>query len=297
MWKELWDNPHWMKVKLFKCLVQQRKILTWDNLRKRGFFGPSRCHLCGDQEETTNHILNRCSFTTTLWNWVGDVFEQTDRHDCNNRIFKGKASPVNNILKLILKQLKETIHILGGVTTGKPIRKREAKILEKLELKVNLPCGSIQINKNTSAEKTFWQPPSQGFVKFNIDGTSKGNSREAGYGGVMRDEEGNIQVIFHSYLGRATNNIAELMAMELCLETLLKYNIHNVIIEADSELVINLVKRINVGAAPEKISGHWWLLQVYQRIQSHLRVLRTLRLVHVRRESNKVVNWLANEGV
>lgn len=48
--------------------------------------------------------------------------------------------------------------------------------------------------------------------------------------------------------------MAELMAMELCLEILLKYNIQNVIIEADSELVINSVKRINVGTALEKIS-------------------------------------------
>ena len=69
-----------MKVKLLKWLVQQGKILTWDNLRKRGFVGPSRYHLCGLQEETTNHLLNRCSFTTTLWNWVGDVFEKTDIH-------------------------------------------------------------------------------------------------------------------------------------------------------------------------------------------------------------------------
>lgn len=113
----------------------------------------------------------------------------------------------------------------------------------------------------------------------------------------MRDEEGNIQIIFHSYLGKAINNMAELMAMEVCLEILLKYNIHNVIIETDSELVINSVKRINVGAAPEKISGHWWLLQVYKRIQAHLRMLRTLRLVHVRREANKVADWLANDGV
>eukprot|EP00253_Pinus_taeda_P033272 PITA_33272 len=60
-WKEIWDNPHWIKVKLFKWLVHQGKILTWDNLRKRGFVGPSRCHLCGQQEETTNHLLNRCS--------------------------------------------------------------------------------------------------------------------------------------------------------------------------------------------------------------------------------------------
>jgi len=91
--------------------------------------------------------------------------------------------------------------------------------------------------------------------------------------------------------------MAELMAMELCLEILLKYNIQNVNIEVDSELVINSVKRINVGVALEKISKHWRLLQVYQIIQTHLRMLRTLRLVHVRREANKVANWLANERV
>lgn len=36
--------------------------------------------------------------------------------------------------------------------------------------------------------------------------------------------------------------MAELMAMELCLEILLKHSIHNAITEANSELVINLVK-------------------------------------------------------
>ena len=82
---------------------------------------------------------------------------------------------MSNILKIILKQLKETVHILGGVNTRKLIGQREARILEKLELKVHLPWCSMQINKNTSAKKAFWQPPSQVFLKFNIDGASKGN--------------------------------------------------------------------------------------------------------------------------
>lgn len=73
----------------------------------------------------------------------------------------------------------------------------------------------------------------------------------------MRDEEGNIQVIFYSYLGKATNNMTELMVMELCLETLLRHNIQNFFIEDDSELVINSVKRINIGVTPKRISGHW----------------------------------------
>ena len=39
-WKEIWENPHWMKVKPFKSLVHQGKILTWENLKKRAFVGP-----------------------------------------------------------------------------------------------------------------------------------------------------------------------------------------------------------------------------------------------------------------
>ena len=67
----------------------------------------------------------------------------------------------------------------------------------------------------------------------------------------MRDEEGNIQAIFYNYLGKATNNMVELIAMELLLEILLRHNIQNVIIEADSELVINSVKEINTGDQKE----------------------------------------------
>ena len=110
----------------------------------------------------------------------------------NNSIFKEKASPVSNILKLVLKQLKEIVHVLGGVATGKPIAQIEARILEKLELRVIHPHSSMQIIKKISIEKSSWQPHPHGFVKFNIDRASEGNMREAGYGGVLRDEEGNI---------------------------------------------------------------------------------------------------------
>ena len=95
---------------------------------------------------------------------------------------------MSNILKLILKQLKETVHILGGVATGKPIGKREAKILKKLKLNVHPPQGSMQINKKSLTDKSSWQPPSHGFLKFNIDRASKRNPGEVGYGGVLRDE-------------------------------------------------------------------------------------------------------------
>jgi len=36
---------------------------------------------------------------------------------------------------------------------------------------------------------------------------------------------------------------------------------------------------------------------VYYQIQSHLIILRTLSFVHMRRDANKVAEWLTNEGV
>jgi len=43
IWKDLWRHQGWMKIKLFMWLVQHRKLLTWDNIQKRGVLGPSRC--------------------------------------------------------------------------------------------------------------------------------------------------------------------------------------------------------------------------------------------------------------
>jgi len=42
-WKNLSRHQGWMKIKLFMWLDQHKKILIWDNIRKRGVLGPSRC--------------------------------------------------------------------------------------------------------------------------------------------------------------------------------------------------------------------------------------------------------------
>ena len=83
VWKKLWQNSQWMKIKLFSWLVHQRKILTWENLLKKGFIGPSNCYLCGTDEETIEHLLNLCPFTSKVWDWVASIFRQTDRDSLN----------------------------------------------------------------------------------------------------------------------------------------------------------------------------------------------------------------------
>ena len=108
---------------------------------------------------------------------------------------------------------------------------------------------------------------------------------------------GKIKKIFHGHLGKATNNMVELMELKQCLEILVDSNSHNVIIEEDSKLIIRVAKKICNGSSPDKVSKHWKLLQVFHHIYSHLQTLKTVRFVHVKRKANMLVNRVANEGV
>jgi len=146
-------------------------------------------------------------------------------------------------------------------------------------------------------EKEFWHPPPKGYLKCNIDGASKNNLGTTDYGGVLRDEEGKIIFSFHYNLGKATKNMAELMAFDKCLEILKLNHSSNVLIEADSEISINEVKKMSYGTTQERVSKHWRLIQVYQRIQKHLLSLQTVSFNHVWRKANKLADLLADHGV
>ena len=58
--------------------MMHRKILTSENLLSKGFIGPSRCFLCGVEDETINHLLNSCKLVASVWDWMEEIFRQTD---------------------------------------------------------------------------------------------------------------------------------------------------------------------------------------------------------------------------
>eukprot|EP00253_Pinus_taeda_P034910 PITA_34910 len=177
IWKDLWKRQGWIKIKLFMWLVQNRKILTWDNIRKRGVLGPSRCQLCEAQEETMEHLLNNCISTSRLWDSFATIFQQTDRDkgsiintlnkwrrnfsdyevlgsawaitpgfiiwnvwkERKNRIFKNERRPSQCLSEQILKQLKETVGTIVCNLPKDPPSVAELRMLSELGLQGLIP--------------------------------------------------------------------------------------------------------------------------------------------------------------
>ncbi len=58
----LWKIRAPLKVKIFVWLVLGKRVLTADNLLKRGWNGEGRCTFCADGNETGEHLFLTCQF-------------------------------------------------------------------------------------------------------------------------------------------------------------------------------------------------------------------------------------------
>ena len=100
----------------------------------------------------------------------------------------------------------------------------------------------------------------------NFDGVAKGNPGMTGMGGVIRDSGSNIIWLYVGSMGKSTNNAAEFRAPENGLEILRHERMTNTIVEGESTLVINTVKRLQNGTRVGKVQRHWRLAHSLQKI-------------------------------
>lgn len=82
-----------------------------------------------------------------------------------------------------------------------------------------------------------------GTLKVNTDGSSRGNPRHAGVGGVGRDSFGNVIFLFFVYKRLHTNNSMEAVAVLWALERGCALGWRRIIYEFGSQVVIDMLNR------------------------------------------------------
>jgi ribonuclease HI len=123
-----------------------------------------------------------------------------------------------------------------------------------------------------------------------VDGAARGNPGEAGCGAVICDDQGVVVRELSRYLGRATNNVAEYEALLMGLEALIKMGKKKIRVQSDSQL---LVRQLNGEYRVKDIK----LKPLFERARELLRHFDAYRILHVPRESNKLADRLANQGI
>jgi hypothetical protein len=119
MWNKIWNNDNLPKINMFCWTLGHGKILTGDQLQKRGYRGPHWCIFCKQEAETSSHIFLDCPFARVVWSSVlGSLLPQTNLPVSITNLFSRWQSSYRG--SLVLKQSFKVVFLaLPKFTTWK----------------------------------------------------------------------------------------------------------------------------------------------------------------------------------
>jgi ribonuclease HI len=127
-------------------------------------------------------------------------------------------------------------------------------------------------------------------LHIHIDGGSRGNPGEAGFGIHVEDGAGGVLAELYGYLGRASNNVAEYQALLHALRWALDRGARRVQVFSDSELVVRQI-------SGEYRVKHPDMIPLHREATSLLRRFEEASVLHVPRERNRQADRLANRAL
>jgi ribonuclease HI len=127
-------------------------------------------------------------------------------------------------------------------------------------------------------------------LHIHIDGASRGNPGEAGFGVHVTTPEGEEVARLFGYLGRATNNVAEYQALIHALRYAHARGARELRLFSDSELVVKQI------GGQYKVK-HPDMIPLHREAATLLRRFERATLRHVRREQNREADRLANQAL
>lgn len=185
---------------------------------------------------------------------------------------------------------------------SKPDSKLDSKPYSKLDSKLNKnnitpnntpnygSTDTLTFNVKTTKEINMFQLNDKlPTYVLRFDGASKGNPGKAGAGAVLYKNDVEIWSTSR-YLGNQTNNYAECFAMTLGITEACNREIKNLVVEGDSMLVINHLKK------KWKVNNKN-LKNLYLSIEKTLERFDNISFKHIYRNYNKRADELANIGV
>ena len=288
----LWHSSLPRKIGCFIWLMQKNRILTWDDLQKKGKQGAGICILCLKDEESVHHLFTRCpiwnnirelicdflqinfppittSIAEFLDSWItnhpsGSDYRYIPHHLCwviwksrNKAIFEDKSISVLGIFHQFLNAVK--------LSPARPfIKERKSKKIRKIgQAPVMIfPCGFF-------------------------DGASITSSAGVGFCLFLKE---NHHLDFAIGIGCGTNTKAELLGLWALLKSSQMMRIPLVKIYGDSQIIINWAKGVYILTPPDLFH---WCRDTKKLITS----FQDLTFCHIYREHNRKADGLSKTAL
>lgn len=127
-------------------------------------------------------------------------------------------------------------------------------------------------------------------ITANVDGGARGNPGSAGYGAIIKDDQGQVLAELYGGIGISTNNVAEYQGLIAALEWALAHGHRRLHVKSDSLLIVQQM----LGKYRVKHAG---LIPLHQKATRLASAIGHVTFEHVRRELNSEADRLSNLGM
>jgi len=189
-----------------------------------------------------------------LWTILLGFLFWTIWKERNESIFKNQSTPLEINWKNLCQNIQETLALRQWNAKDFLTQAQEQSIWDNWKLRI--PQVQNDHNKTTIINKqpSHWNPPPTNVIKLNFDGASKGNPGKAIHGGIFRDHKGQPLLVYFGSIGWDTNNSAKLEGLWQGMNLAHQHNFHPIIIEGDSQILIHMVTKIQMGTPAARVA-------------------------------------------
>ncbi|XP_020593172.1 uncharacterized protein LOC110033511 [Phalaenopsis equestris] len=234
----------------FSWRVLNDLIPTDDILKLKGLKVISRCHLCKNNQEFSDHLFFSCRFSRDVWKHLTSKFNL-------NLINVGRGNIKENLkdwqeinlmslpfsVAWFLWNARNNVKYEDIGTNPNSVGSNCQAYLQKLiswkkfhKILKNLP--NIEL-KQLKVIKVRWEKPPYPFIKINTDGSF--TNRKAGIGGIFRDHTSKVLLYFKAPYIAADALDTEATALYWALNFSMEIQWNKINAEVDSYLLVDLI--------------------------------------------------------
>ncbi|RYR27976.1 hypothetical protein Ahy_B01g052052 [Arachis hypogaea] len=301
IYKQVWKLKIPQRLKSFSWLLTHEALLTNSKRKSRGLTEDSTCPRCHQFEETILHVLRDCPFIRKVWTSIiprdyQDTFFSQSFHDWLRKNLLEASPSVNGTpwpitftttCNLAWKSRNELIFSEDSLPNTQ-FSRIAVNLADHYHFALNLTEVSTKTLRLTRKESIGWEPPEQGWLKLNVDGSVLHPGSRGACGGIIRNWEGRVVAGFSMKIGKCTITTAEIWGFYVGIKLATEMRISKLVVESDSKCAVELIQKTSV----EKHSQS----TLIRAIKELLVGLESVVVRHIYREANFCADALAKAG-
>jgi ribonuclease HI len=308
IWNKIWKAKVQPKIRVFGWRLATDTLATKNNKWRRTLEVNNLCSICGNGTEDSHHATVVCTKATALRHAMRRIWylpkEESFRQTGKDwlQILLAQVDDITGAR--ILKLLWRAWHLRNDIIheNGKETIERSVSFLESYDIYCHHPGtamhnikGKGKISEEGPPAETrtknkamaFWSAPPVGWIKLNTDASFIGAENPGGAGAVVRNSEGLFVMAACSPIVKCHDGEdAEAKAALLGTKMIQGLGFTKVILETDCAAVVSALNCTDIDR-----SRQW---STYEETKTLLKTFKEVKIVHTKREGNKVADALAN---